>query len=355
MIPQAPTERDPRHAMPECPVIERRPLTMGISALSCHLSPHDWLVFVYLVALNVALLPRIAVPGYLDSALRMGGLLAFFLLVVVPIRAGLWSDGLLAPLAYRVAIQGTVQTSYFFFAAFLPLVNPRNYDGALFALDRQLFGFEPSILLERFITPLTSEWFAFFYFCYFIVLVLHTIPILLFEQRQRILDEFTLGMLIVFCVGHVGYILVPGFGPVRALSSLFSVRFPSGLWLDTVMETVRSGGAQKDIFPSLHTAAPTFITLFSFRHRDRVPFCYSWPIVGFFALNIVVATMFLRWHWLIDVLAGLLLATLGWWLSVLLTDRDLQRRHALRLAPAWPRFRLMSLAKPWNHAAPELD
>lgn len=301
-------------------------------------SPQDWLVFIYLLTLNVALVPRLGLPGFAASAIRMGALLGFFLVVVLPVRAGWLRDGFFAPLGYRVALQGTVQTSYFFFAAYLPLVNPRCLDDELYMLDLRLFGFEPSILLQRYITPFSTEWFAFFYFCYFLVLTLHTIPIVLFVRHERILGEFTLGMLILFCTGHVLYMLVPGFGPVRALSSVLTTPLPSGLWLDTVLDTVKNGGAQKDIFPSLHTAAPTFITLFSFRHRQSPPFRYTWPLVGFFTVNIIIATLFLRWHWLIDVVAGLLLATLGWWLSVVITDLDLQRRRRSGLEPSWPRF-----------------
>jgi hypothetical protein len=324
---------------PHRPNGEPRLRDRRVTSLLRHCSPQDWLVFCYLVTLNAVLAPRIGHPGYADSALRMGLLLAFFLLVVLPVRSGMWRDGIFAPLGYRVALQGTVQTSYFFFGAFLPLVNPASRDNALYALDLRLFGFEPSVALDRFVTPLSSEWFAFYYFCYFLVLTLHTIPIVLLVERERILGEFTVGMLMVFCVGHVGYIIVPGFGPVKALSALYQTQFPSGLWVDTVMETVRSGGAQKDIFPSIHTAAPTFITLFSFRHRSRMPFCYSWPVVGFFTLNIICATLFLRWHWLIDVVAGLLLATASWWLSVVITDWDIRRRRRLGLGPSWPRFR----------------
>jgi membrane-associated phospholipid phosphatase len=327
-----PASTNPRQVVKRCNVDPMR-------ILRCF-SPQDWLVCCYLITLNIVLIPRVGQPGCFDSAIRMGSLLGFFLLVILPVRGGLWRDGFLAPLGYRVALQGTVQTSYFFFAAFLPLVNPGSLDDELHALDLRLFGFEPSVELERFITPLTSEWFAFFYFCYFFVLALHTIPILLFVKDERMLGEFTLGLLITFCVGHVGYMLVPGYGPVRALSTLLRTPFPSGLWVDTVMDTVKSGGAQKDIFPSLHTAAPTLMTLLSIRYRNRLPFRYSWPIVGFFTLNIIIATMFLRWHWLLDVVAGLILATLSWWLSIIITGRDLERRRRLGLGPSWPRFRV---------------
>jgi membrane-associated phospholipid phosphatase len=256
------------------------------------------------------------------------------------VRAQLLKDGFWAPLLYRLALLGTVQISYFFFATYLPVVSPHSLDSLLYGLDQRLFGFEVCLWLDRYISSFTSEWFAFFYFCYFVLLATHTIPILFFSRQQRLVGEFVHGMLVLFCVGQALYVFVPGYGPVRALAPLFKGQYAHGLWLDSVMATVVAGGAQKDIFPSLHTAAPTFLTLFSFRYRHQVPFRYTWAPVGFFAANIVVATMFLRWHWVIDVVAGLMLAGLGWWLGVVVTDWDLQRRDRNHLSPSWPEFGL---------------
>ncbi|MGC4063496.1 MAG: hypothetical protein QM784_02355 [Polyangiaceae bacterium] len=196
-------------------------------------SPQDWLVLAYLVYLNVALLPKYGTSGYAHSAVRMLGLLLAFLVVVLPIRARWFKDGFWAPLGYRVALQGTVQTSYFFFAAYLPLLNPRVVDQQLFAFDLRWFGFEPCLVLDNYINGFTAEWFAFFYFCYFLVLTVHTIPILLFARNERLLGEFSFGMLSLFCVGHVLYTLVPGFGPYRAISHLFQNSLPSGHWVDS--------------------------------------------------------------------------------------------------------------------------
>ena len=301
-------------------------------------SPQDWLVISYLLYLNLILLPKHACTGWGASAVRMASLLAFFLLVLVPVRARWLRDGFAGPLLYRTALQGTVQTSYFFFAAYLPLVNPKSLDPLLYSLDMRYFGFEPCLFFDRIMTPFSAEWFAFFYFCYFFILAIHTIPILLFARNERLLGEFSFGMLMLFCVGHTIYTLVPGFGPYRELAPLFQHPLPSGFWVDTVLRAVATGGAQKDIFPSLHTAAPTFIALFSFRNRAHLPFKYSWPIIAFFATNIVIATMFMRWHWLIDVVAGLTLATTVFGLSIVVTRYDLTRRKLQRLGPSWPVF-----------------
>jgi membrane-associated phospholipid phosphatase len=302
-----------------------------------NLGPQDWLVIGYFAYLNLALLGAEG-PGVARQVLSMGLMLVATTTVIVLVRTATFTHGFWAPLLYRLSLQGAVQYSYFLLASYLPVVNPGNLDTKLHAFDLDFFGFEASLGLERHISGPASEWFAFFYFCYFFLLLAHSIPIVIGSRDQRLVSEFSIGILVLFCIGQIVYSLVPGFGPVRALAAQFSSSFPHGLWVDTVMLTVASGGAQKDIFPSLHTAAPVFLTLFSFRNRRVLPFGYTWPIMAFFAANIMIATLFLRWHWVIDVVAGLVLAWFGWWLGVTLTRIETRRRTRLGLPEAWPAF-----------------
>ncbi|HEX3594862.1 MAG TPA: phosphatase PAP2 family protein, partial [Polyangiaceae bacterium] len=90
--------------------------------------------------------------------------------------------------------------------------------------------------------------------------------------------------------------------------------------------------------PSLHTAAPTFLALFAFHRRAELPYKYTWPVVTFFAANIIIATMFLRWHYVIDVIAGLCLALLTHVLTVRISEREAARRDALGLGAPWPQW-----------------
>ena len=152
------------------------------------------------------------------------------------------------------------------------------------------------------------------------------------------MGEFCLGMLGMFCIGHILYMLVPGYGPVRAFADHFHAPLPHGLWFNMVNGTVSAAGAQMDIFPSIHTAIPTFLTLISYRHRNKLPFRYTWPVLAFFTANIIVATMFLRWHYVIDVVAGLTLAGVSLWAARVLTSYELHRRKSGGLTTNWPRF-----------------
>jgi hypothetical protein len=309
-------------------------LFSGIKSLAIQ----DWLVLAFTSALTVAALLAPAGPVRDHCIVRVGALFLVCIFSLVAVR-GRFLPGVFFPaLAYRLGVYGTVQASYFFFREFLPLVNPRSVDAQLHALGVHLFGVEPALRLDAWVNPATSEWFAFFYFGYFFVLATHVLPIIFLGKDRRLLGEFTFGLLFMFVVGHTLYMLVPGYGPLRAIAGEFQHRLPQGLWLNVVMETVAEGGALKDIFPSLHTAAPTFIALFSFRNRGVAPYRYTWPLVLFFCVNIIVATMFLRWHWIVDVAAGLALAITSQLLGVIVTRFELQYRPRHGLTPTWPLF-----------------
>jgi membrane-associated phospholipid phosphatase len=104
------------------------------------------------------------------------------------------------------------------------------------------------------------------------------------------------------------------------------------------MDAVHSSGALMDIFPSLHTGAPTVLALFSYRNRKELPYRYTWPIVTFCTVNIIIATMFLRWHYLIDVIAGFSIAVGVVFLSRPIVRWELARRRRGGLGELWPEY-----------------
>ena len=298
----------------------------------------DWMVVVYLTLLNLAVLSAARTPQWATSVKDVGSLWIAGVATLILVRGGLLKHQFFGPLVYRLGIFGSVQLSYFYLDDVLPLVNPGALDLQLYALDLKLFGFEPAVWMDQFVNSTTTEWFAFFYFSYFFILAIHVIPMIMFCKERRMLAEFALGMIGMVCVTHLLYMVVPGFGPYKALPHLFQNQLPSGMWMDMVNDTVAAGGAFKDIFPSLHTGAPTFLALFSFRYRDRMPFRYSWPLLAFFAINIIGATMFLRWHYVIDVVAGLSLAFTMAYTASRVAAWDERRRDRAGHGPVWPPF-----------------
>lgn len=236
-------------------------------------------------------------------------------------------------LVYRLTLFLTMFLSYFQLRWILPAVTPHALDAALVAFDERVFGLEPAIAWDRFVTPSTTEWFACFYFGYFVLLAAYVLPMMLNGKDEQRLAHFALGTFLVFCSGHLLYMVVPGVGPYAHLADRFAHPLEGGPFWNLVRAAVEAGGPQKDIFPSLHSAAPTYFALYAFHHRRVVPFRFAWPPTAFVATQIVVATMFLRWHYLIDVVAGVALAASGVWLGHHLAVRERARRTARGAQP----------------------
>jgi len=301
-----------------------------------NLAGQDLVVSIYLLLLLAAVLhgsgPRrdAAIEGLLVDFAALAS-------VLVLVRGEILKPNGFASLIYRFALLGSLLGSFFQLQYVLPTATHYALDAQIYALDKALFGVEPAEAWDAFVTPATTDWFSFFYYGYFLILAAHVLPFMFFARDMEIFSEFSFGILFLFSVGHTVYLLVPGYGPYLYLADHFRHALNGPFFWRLVKETVDSvdGAARKDIFPSLHTAAPTFLALFSFRHRRAKPFKYTWPLLALFASQIIIATMFLRWHYLIDICAGITLAASAVLLARIVAARERATRAQLRLPPVW--------------------
>jgi len=305
------------------------------SSLVQNLASHDWLILGFFAIEWVALALGRG-PGRDTCLTRVTADLVGYLALVALVRLEImrWG-GPASSLLYRLGMLGAVVGSYLQLREILPAVRAGALDERLYAFDQKMFGVEPAVWFDHFASHETTEWFAFFYFLYFVLVSAHVFPMLFWARDEEMLSQFGVGILLVFLSAHLMYMLVPGWGPYWYLSGSFHHELQGGTFWRLVQDTVEAGGAQKDIFPSLHTAAPTFFAWFSFRHRNRPPFKYTWAVIASLTTQIVIATMFLRWHYLIDVVAGLALAAAACSLGHRISEWERAKRARLGLQAAW--------------------
>jgi len=315
-------------------VAERARTVMGITAQN--LAVQDLIA----LALHAYLFWRVSIaPNSAEATVARR--LALALLVVtaccmVLTRGELIRGQRARALTYRLGLVVPMFLSYFEMRVLLPALHPDLVDLRLFALDRWLLGTTPSIWMQSWNFQSIVEWLSFFYYGYFLILALMLLPSILAGHGRR-QQEVLVGATLIAATGHFLYTIVPGAGPYATIA--FDHALQGGFWWQQVEVTVATAGAKLDIFPSLHTAFPAFFALHAFAHRRTQPFRWLWPILAFVALNIVTATMFLRWHWFTDVAAGLLLAFAARRFSVAVADRELLRGepHDTR-QPVWERI-----------------
>jgi membrane-associated phospholipid phosphatase len=185
-------------------------------------------------------------------------------------------------------------------------------------LDRLVFfGHNPIEALERISHPVLVEVMQWAYTSY-LLLPVGFVLLLAWKGRGDAIARSLLALLGVMYASYVGYILVPAAGPNihNDLGPLHPVSIPvlplydfthdlPGVWLTDVLRSwmFQVELTKKDCFPSGHVAVALICWLLA-RRVDR-RFGPPFFLVG---LGVTLSTVVLRYHFVVDVAAGILLA-----------------------------------------------
>ena len=187
----------------------------------------------------------------------------------------------------------------------IPRIHPRDFDAALAAIDYRMFGVNPTVWIERFTWPPLTEMFQLTYSTYYLLPMILGVVL----WRKRRFDSFFFFVFVLmfgFYLSYLGYIAVPAIGP-RFLASIAEAQTKplTGIWLFVPVRQMldRAEGITRDCFPSGHTELTLLVLLYAYKLHRR-SFWFFLP----FGIGIVLSTVYLRYHYVIDVVAGALLA-----------------------------------------------
>jgi membrane-associated phospholipid phosphatase len=192
-----------------------------------------------------------------------------------------------------------------------------DYTHYLHDFDQRLFGFQPTVWLQKIVSPWLTDLLAVCYATYFIIPFVCVF--LLFVQRRR--REFHIAMttiIVCFYFGYVGYITIPGVIPKFYLREVYTVPL-KGYFLHQFMDKMYEKANAAEIwgaFPSLHIAVSSLglILCYYFKGllgKGRLLFWLMLPIV----LGLWFSTVYLRYHWTIDIYAGWALSILAFFVG----------------------------------------
>jgi hypothetical protein len=245
----------------------------------------------------IGLLTGGRVDVFLTTIIGLSALLALVAFVLVRFF------GLSVDLARALA---GVTLTFIVYAALPPLLDLRLgavIDRQLWELERGLFGTTAVELLDPFVSDELTLLFATIYTVhaplFFIPAILHWRA----GRRDRA-ERLLLALALAMYVGFVGYAIWPALGPVGTIRTL------RPLGTNPATQVVASYGVALGTFPSLHAGICSIVAIDAWRTSWR------WGVVfTLVAAGIWSSTLYLRYHWVPDLFAGLVLAAMAYWLA----------------------------------------
>ncbi len=267
------------------------------------LLPHEFCFGLFLATTWIRL---VLVEGFFgpDTLLYLALLVCNLAAIWYPRATGTdwrWRIGLLFyPVAMNIVFQN-MKTA-------VPRIHPQSLDAWLHQIDTQIIGTNLSVRLQPWVHPVLTELFSLCYFLFFVYLLFSLIYY--FVGEVGVLKKFIIGLFTIYGIGFLGYSWVPAAGPCHAMADHFTVPL-EGWWITRLNAAVVARGSNGvDVFPSLHCAISAFFLFFDLHHRPWRFRLYVVPCVGLW-----ISTIYLRYHYLVDVICGFALAAFALWLA----------------------------------------
>ena len=200
-------------------------------------------------------------------------------------------------------------------------IHPTDYDQLLIAVDRWMFGVNPTQWIGQFAHPVLTEILQIAYFSYYILFIIFGVEL----YRRYAIENFDKAAFMIvygFYLSYLGYFALPGVGPRFTLHDFSALETDlPGLWLTSFLRSIIDAGesipqshidavnlVQRDVFPSGHTQMTIIVMALGFRYKTKS----RWLLLTLGGL-LIVATVYLRYHYVIDLIAGALLAWFTLW------------------------------------------
>jgi membrane-associated phospholipid phosphatase len=283
------------------------PGTQGNLAINAGVRPRplealNLLTLALLSVLTLLLDGRVPDPG---GILKLYALMAAGLALVV---AAVRREDRLAPV-----LQFAVN---FYPMAFIPLLyeslgplilaaRPTAKDNMLIAADRALFGTDPTVWLQRFIHPFLTDLFFVSYVAYYFIAI--ALGVVLWMRDRAVARRFIFTLSLAYVLSYAGYFAVPALGPRAALAARHSVPLETTAVSRAISSTLDElENTKYDVFPSGHTMVAVVVLIVAYqRARDTV-----WWLLPV-AIGLVISTVYCRFHYAVDIIAGTLLAIIA--------------------------------------------
>lgn len=195
-------------------------------------------------------------------------------------------------------------------------ISPPDLDAFLIQLDYKIFGLNPTQWAYQFHNRFLTEFFQIIYAFYYIMIIIYGLELYLWKRYR----EFMFALFVIFTgfyISYTLYLIFPAVGPRFHLHDFYSIKneLPGLFFTDYIRAILDFGEsipsnvpnpadfAQRDALPSVHTSMALTIAYLSWKIKSKsfffyLPYCFL----------MMVSTIYLRYHYVVDIIAGILLA-----------------------------------------------
>lgn len=202
---------------------------------------------------------------------------------------------------------------------YIMVANPSVWDYTLAAWDRAIFGVNPTQWFMKISTPALTEYLQ---LCYNLFYFIIAAPAVEFFVRKKMRAFRIYAMMLSFCfvISFLLYLVMPAIGPRFSVHDYYSIdtELPGLVLTGSLRALIDAGNAitpqamkdpfhmiNHDCMPSGHTMMSLIAMLMAWRLGSRMRWLNT---VG--GLSVIISTVYLRYHYGVDVLAGAALAIL---------------------------------------------
>lgn len=193
-------------------------------------------------------------------------------------------------------------------------LKPPDWDHLFIKLDLLLFGVNPTQWAYQFEHPVLTEFLQIVYIYYYPMIAVIGLQLYLRHRYKEF--KFTIFILFFsFCLSYLLYFFFPANGPRFHLHefSAIDIELPGLILTDYIRAFINMGESippgvpnpqdyvQRDAMPSLHTISAFLIMYLSWKFHMK---SFKYFYLPYF-ICMVVATVYLRYHYVVDIIGGL--------------------------------------------------
>ncbi len=195
-------------------------------------------------------------------------------------------------------------------------INPNDIDLALIKIDFWMFGVNPTQWSSQFANPLLTEFLQIIYGLYYLVIPAYGIEVFL-KKRYKDFNYSVFVLFFGFYLAYISYLIFPAIGPRFHLHEFYSIQrdLPGLMFTEPLRlflnfgESIAAGVTnphdyvQRDAMPSLHAEVAILLAYLAKKLKLK-SFYFYLP----YCILMLISTVYLRYHYVIDLIAGALLA-----------------------------------------------